>query len=561
MKKVGLLLCALICSFGLSAKLVQILHTNDLHSYLESTIKDPKKGGHAYLKTAIEKQKYLAGRKGIPSLVLDAGDFLEGNLFFLADGGKQVMKVMNNMGYDAVVLGNHDWLMGTKQMEGYLEETAPSFPLLAANFKADKDFSFIKKTLRPYQSFKIGGVNLSILGLTTDEIFYKWANDQGKITSPFSTGRKWAKKLKKEGSDFVIGLTHLGVEMDKKLAKKADLDLIVGGHSHTALFKPVHVEKKDGKVVPIVQAGYHGMYLGRLIIDVEKGKPLKVVDYKLIPVDQDRMRPHRKVKKLVDEGKRKLENEYGKGWLYGKVAHSELILEASQSYLTPWSAFLVGVTKEKLKADIAIDSPAFFGKYLPKGPLSRADFFNAYPRIFGLDQRKGWKIWSAEVKGSVVKRFVKVAIASRLPVVFSGVSFDLVDEEGNKLTPKGMVKKLDDLNWGEKIEPTYRNFVMFGIDKKFKLKNFMINGRSVKRNEKYKLALSEGFAAGGLGISRMIRLFLKNLTPTKYTMWEVLTEKFQDMGVMTTELIKNYEYGLGGSKRRPYPFIPRSNLR
>ena len=139
MKKVGLLLCALMCSFGLSAKLVQILHTNDLHSYLESTIKDPKKGGHAYLKTAIEKQKYLAGRQGIPSLVLDAGDFLEGNLFFLADGGKQVMKVMNNMGYDAVVLGNHDWLMGTKQMEGYLEETAPSFPLLAANFKADKD--------------------------------------------------------------------------------------------------------------------------------------------------------------------------------------------------------------------------------------------------------------------------------------------------------------------------------------------------------------------------------------------------------------------------------------
>ena len=59
----------------------------------------------------------------------------------------------------------------------------------------------------------------------------------------------------------------------------------------------------------------------------------------------------------------------------------------------------------------------------------------------------------------------------------------------------------------------------------------------------------------------MIKLFLKNLAPTKYTMWEVLTEKFQDMGVMTTELIKNYEYGLGGSKRRPYPFIPRPNLR
>ena len=101
---------------------------------------------------------------------------------------------------------------------------------------------------------------------------------------------------------------------------------------------------------------------------------------------------------------------------------------------------------------------------------------------------------------------------------------------------------------------------MFGIDKKFKLKNFRINGKLVKRSERYKLALSEGFAEGGLGISRTIKLFLRNLTPTKYRMWEVLTEKFQDMGVMTTELIKNYEYGLGGSKR-PYPFIPRSNLK
>ena len=129
MRKSVLFLCALLCSLGVKAKLVQILHTNDLHSYLESTIKDPTKGGHAYLKTVIDREKFLAGRKGVPTLVLDAGDFLEGNLFFLADGGKQVMKVMNNMGYDAVVLGNHDWLMGTKQMEGYLEESAPTFPL------------------------------------------------------------------------------------------------------------------------------------------------------------------------------------------------------------------------------------------------------------------------------------------------------------------------------------------------------------------------------------------------------------------------------------------------
>ena len=102
------LILGLIGPYGLQAKLITILHTNDLHSYLENTIKDPSKGGHAYLKTVLEEEKAKSEKLGIPTLVFDAGDFLEGNLFFMSNGGKQVMKVMNHMGYDAVVLGNHD---------------------------------------------------------------------------------------------------------------------------------------------------------------------------------------------------------------------------------------------------------------------------------------------------------------------------------------------------------------------------------------------------------------------------------------------------------------------
>ena len=100
MSKLWTVLCALIGILNAlsgQAKLVQILHTNDLHSYLESTIKDPNKGGYATLKGLIDKERQRALRKGIPTLVLDAGDFLEGNLFFLSDGGKQVMKVMNQI--------------------------------------------------------------------------------------------------------------------------------------------------------------------------------------------------------------------------------------------------------------------------------------------------------------------------------------------------------------------------------------------------------------------------------------------------------------------------------
>jgi 2',3'-cyclic-nucleotide 2'-phosphodiesterase (5'-nucleotidase family) len=570
MKKM-MLFCGLILGllgpYDLQAKLITILHTNDLHSYLESTIEDPSKGGYAYLKTILEEEKAKSEKLGIPTLIFDAGDFLEGNLFFMSNGGKQVMKVMNHMGYDAVVLGNHDWLMGTAQMEKYLKDTPPTFPLLAANFKVKKGFSVLNKTLLPYKNFDIEGLKVSVLGLTTNELFYRWAHDQGKIDSPLRSGRYWARRLRKQGADVIIALTHLGVEIDKALARHADLDLIVGGHSHTALHEAQFVGKKNGRNVPVVQAGSHGQYLGKLVIDVEKGKPLKVKEYKLIPIDQKSIIPHEGIKKIVEESKEKLGKEYGHDWLYGEVAWSELSLESSGQYLTPWSAFLVDVSKEKIKADVGIDSPSFFGKVLPKGPVSRATLFNAYPRIFGLENRKGWRIWSADVKGSVLKRFAKIVVASRLPMIFSGLEFDLVDKNDKRLTPHDVVRILDELNWGKKIKPTYQNFIMHGIDKTFKLKNFKVNGKEVVRRKLYKVALSEGFAKGGLGISRAVRLLLKNLAPTPYTMWDSLTERFQDLGVMTGQYIKRHYYGFRpiheqrDEMKRPHLFIPKSNLK
>ncbi|MEC7182172.1 MAG: metallophosphoesterase [Bdellovibrionota bacterium] len=563
------------------AKLVQILHTNDLHSYLESTIKDPKKGGYATLKGLIDRERMRALKSGIPTLVLDAGDFLEGNLFFLSDGGKQVMKVMNQMGYDAVVLGNHDWLMGTRQMDNYLKEVSPNFPLLAANFSAKDNFTVIQKTLKPQKTFNIDGMKISILGLTTSELFYRWANDQGKISSPIRAGKKWAKRLKKDGSDFVIALTHLGLNIDKELAEKADLDLVVGGHSHTALYKPVFVDKKERrsrsndkdndkdedkekgnrKLVPIVQAGSHGQYLGRLIVDLKKGRDkepntLKVLSYKLLPVLKEKTRPNLKVDTEVKRSRKKLEREFGKEWLFGEIGYSDTSLEISSSHLTPLGAYLVGVMRERVGADVGLDSPAFFGTFLPEGPLSRASLFNIYPRIFGLQDRFGWHIWKAKVKGSVLKNFIKFTMSSKMPILFSGVQFDIVDKDGVTLTPKELIKKLDEINWGKTKYPKTKDFLMFGFDKKFKLKNFKINGEKLERGKYYKVALSEGFAAGSLGTTSAIKLFLKDMEPTPFTMWDTLSEGIERLGFLTPTILKDYAYGLSSDHKGPFLFLP-----
>ena len=102
---------SILCSTA-QARLVQILHTNDTHSFMDGGTHQPDSGGSARLKSMIDQFKADADKNGIKNLVLDAGDFLEGNIYYMADRGMKSFEVHNSVGYDVVTLGNHDYLMG-----------------------------------------------------------------------------------------------------------------------------------------------------------------------------------------------------------------------------------------------------------------------------------------------------------------------------------------------------------------------------------------------------------------------------------------------------------------
>ena len=97
---------------------------------------------------------------------------------------------------------------------------------------------------------------------------------------------------------------------------------------------------------------------------------------------------------------------------------------------------------------------------------------------------------------------------------------------------------------------------MFGFDKKFKLRNFRVNGEKLERSKYYKVALSEGFAAGALGTTSMVKLFLKDLKKSPITMWEALSESIQNIGVITPLMLKDYAYGLSSKNKGPFLFVP-----
>jgi 5'-nucleotidase/UDP-sugar diphosphatase len=287
-----------------------ILHTNDLHSRLNGfspeadyspdiANNDSTKGGFARIATIIGEE---IRKNGDEVLVMDAGDFLMGTIFppLEASTGFQ-LSLMKKMGYDIVTLGNHEFDYGPRALATIIENSEKKGPiplLVASNCSfSSKDtaddalFSLVcRNILRPYQILEKNGLKIGIFGM----LGYGAIGDAPlarpvKFGDPVKTAKKYAKLLKeKEKVDLVICLSHGGVKKgpsgewtgeDVSLAQKVpEIDVIISGHSHSVIDKPLVVNG-----IPIVQTGSYGSYVGRLVLEINHGKILHS-ESRLIPV-------------------------------------------------------------------------------------------------------------------------------------------------------------------------------------------------------------------------------------------------------------------------------------
>ncbi|MDD4976592.1 MAG: bifunctional UDP-sugar hydrolase/5'-nucleotidase [Bacteriovorax sp.] len=470
------------------AKLIQILHTNDTHSYLEYSTHDRSRGGSARLKSLIDFYKSKMAEENIKTITMDAGDFTEGNLFYMADQGRKVFEVHNEMGYDVGTIGNHDYLMGTKDLDKILGEFDLKMSFVAANLEMVFDYKNIKSKITPYKEIEIDGIKIAVLGLTTDEIFYKWRLEGGVVSDPFKVAQRYEEILKDRKNDFIIALTHIGVLNDIKLAEKTkSIDLIVGGHSHTALFKPSYGTNKNNLAVPIVQAGMHTEYLGRLLIDVEKGKPLKIVQYELVPVKNESTDLN--IKSMVKEANNDLNITYGKDWLDEKIGYSDLKADDKEGSLK-WSYFITDAMKAKVNVDVAIHTPFMNGENFPVGNITRRDLFNSIPRVFDLTEKYGWSIYTTQIKGIWLKSVFEALTHFGQPLTFSGIEVE--------------------------FDKTERGAV---------IKNIKINGEEVVASKNYTVAFTEGIIKGAQGISPYTQSIMGNPKNTTQKIWMTLEEK------------------------------------
>lgn len=253
-----------------------ILHTNDTHSCvlpLNPNLADTMLAGRGgFLRRAAMIDQMRKEDKDL--LLLDSGDFSQGSSYYTMFKGDVETELMNIMGYDVATIGNHEFDFGLENMARIFRKA--KFPIVCANY--DFTGTVVEGLVKPYVIIKRKGVRIGIFGLSPklDGLVMASTCAGVRYSDPIKTANAVADKLKNEEKcDVVICLSHLGWDEAglndmEMMAKTRNIDLVLGGHSHSYFKTLNHVRNLDGKDVPNDQNGKHGIFVGKITLSLEK---------------------------------------------------------------------------------------------------------------------------------------------------------------------------------------------------------------------------------------------------------------------------------------------------
>lgn len=364
-----------------------ILHDNDLHghilpfAYTETGIRKQEMasvGGAARRATLVRR---LRGQIKNPTVLVDSGDTFTRGPFTNAYEGIADVEAMNAVGYDLAALGNNEF----KAKDGIEVNDAPGaqsallqvvkrarFPWVCANATDDKG-AFLEG-VQPYVVRTLGGVRVGFLGLTAPRSA-KYPQTKGwTISDPVAAAQKWIPEARKH-CDILVAVTHIGVDLDKQLAAQTTgLDAIVGGDSHTFLYKLEEAKNPLGVTVPIVQDGEFGVRLGRFDLQFTRDdrNVWRLVRYAdvLLPVDS-KISEARDVKDAVEPYVRPLQTVVG---------HIGKIGDTPDARARQTTQFLVDALRQQTNSDLALN-PAGDGLFdvFRHSDVTRYDVYAAMP--------------------------------------------------------------------------------------------------------------------------------------------------------------------------------------
>lgn len=407
---------------------ITIVHTNDMHGRIMTDDDSGSSIGLPEISAAVQAVR----QENRDTLFIDAGDTLHGMPVINISRGANMVKLMNEMGYDYMVPGNHDFNYG----EARLQELAKGlhFPMLSANIVDKRNGKLL---FTPYKQIDRDGIKIAIFGLTTPEAVRKTAIGNfvnAEILDPIGVSRDLVKKLRAQ-NDVIVAVTHIGLDKssvittDQLAQAVPGIDVIIDGHSHTAI--------ENGLVVGgtlIAQTGYHEHNLGRVDITVK--------DHKIIN-KHSRLYTEQELKMLVPEPDPVIANEISRMVQKNKalfdqvVTTSPVTLTGDREYVRAHETELGNLATDAIrwatKADIAMINGGNIRADLKKGTVTKGDIMRIFPF--------GSTVVTIHVSGADLQAALEQSVGA-YPVLYGGFlqvsgisfSFDPAQPKGHRVS-------------------------------------------------------------------------------------------------------------------------------
>ena len=356
-----------------------ILHTNDIHGHVhgwsgwEGDLLGKTLGGFDRLASVVESVR----KETTNVLLLDAGDAIGDTQIAVSTRGAAIIDLMNHVGYDAMVIGNHEPDYGMSTLRHRMRQAR--FPVLAANIV---DSASGRLFTKPYAIREVGGQKIGILGLAypnTPKTTSRKNVAGFEFLQAKEAASKYVPEMRSAGAAIVIVLSHLGLSADRSLAEEVDgINVIVGGHSHNRMSQPL----RAGTTL-VVQAGAHLSDVGRLNLTISKGQitsfraSLITLDHSSIPANPRLARHMRR----YTEGRRPIAAAGAPLIRAQTLAGSEPRERDEES---PVDSLFADLVRDRTGADIAFLPGVGYGVAIPEGPIRVAGLRNLIPHESGI---------------------------------------------------------------------------------------------------------------------------------------------------------------------------------
>ncbi|MBI3544214.1 MAG: bifunctional metallophosphatase/5'-nucleotidase [Deltaproteobacteria bacterium] len=425
-----LALCGAGSCGGSKSVEITILHTNDIHMHFKAEPANSEKnpynlGGLARLKTLVDRIRAQKPR----ALLLDAGDWSEAVSYFNVDAGSNMLRIMSAMGYNAAVVGNHDFLNGPSELASTIERASPTFPVLGAN----KDLTLVPdkdRVARAVQDYVIldagNGIKVGVIGALCNDFFYYGYWKPALVTNTLEKSAAIAKQLHdSKQADVIVLLSHNTLAQNVLWAKQIPwVNVVVSGHSHAKTPKIIETSN-GGRPAYVAEAKQWGQFLGEITLTVDKdANQTTLKSFSLHPVTVD-LPEDPAIVSLVNDADQVLARKYGKDVAHDHAADADDEMVHDDGREVPITNMMTDAYRISTGADIAAESVQLTGDGIQPGPLSTLSLMNIMPHIYKPvpgqpfpENGRTWTLKRYRLKGSTLRGV--------LNLVFSAESISLI---------------------------------------------------------------------------------------------------------------------------------------